>query len=347
MVPRKFKGLSNLGNTCFMNSILQCLSSTPGLAEYFLSRKYEEDVPKVSRLVDSFAEVIDELWTRAIGGAVVPLSLKTEIGRRAPQFVGYSQQDSQEFLRFLVDGLHEDTNMAKLRPSQVPRIPDGLAGEEVARMAQENYRQYAVSYMSDLFSGHTRSTLTCLECGFESVTVEPMWDLSVPVVDSRDTYGRDITCSLVECLQSFVTAETLDGNEMPTCERCRQRRRSTKALRVERLPQILVLHLKRFSYTIRSRAKISTEVRFPLQSLDMAPYTTQHQRHQPALYDLFAVSNHSGGLGGGHYTAYCCYPGGSWHHFNDSSVSECDASSVRGPQAYVLFYRRKLPASSL
>ena len=61
----------------------------------------------------------------------------------------------------------------------------------------------------------------------------------------------------------------------------------------------------------------------------------------PPVYDLYAVSNHYGGYGGGHYTAYCCDSAGAWHCFDDSHVSPMDAGRVQSPAAYVLFYRRQ------
>eukprot|EP00047_Mylnosiga_fluctuans_P003175 m.227822 g.227822 ORF g.227822 m.227822 type:complete len:521 (-) comp11649_c0_seq1:844-2406(-) len=341
---RRMIGLSNLGNTCFMNSVLQCLACTPDLVDYILSGKYREDSRNRSALVEAFAETVRELCTKTIG-AVVPHRLKAEIGRRAPQFVGYSQQDAQELLRFLLDGLHEDLNRATTKPSEIGQLPDDLTPDEVSRRSQENYRRYASSVVTDLFVGHTRSTLTCLTCRHVSVSVEPMWDLSLPIPARATGFAPD-SVNLSDCLSAFTSVETLDGDEMAWCSRCRQPRACTKQLLVERLPRVLVLHLKRFSYTTRTRSKINTEVFFPLEELDMTPYL--HRRGpSPAVYDLFAVSNHMGGLGGGHYTAYGRFPGQrQWHLFNDSNVTEAPPSAVRGMHAYVLFYVQRQSVAS-
>lgn len=95
------------------------------------------------------------------------------------------------------------------------------------------------------------------------------------------------------------------------------------------LPQVLVVHLKRFSYTSRLRDKLTTPVDFPLEGLDLSSHLLTEQE-VPPVYDLFAVSNHMGSLGGGHYTAYAKQPGTErWYCFDDSRVSEVTADQVR------------------
>jgi ubiquitin C-terminal hydrolase len=108
---------------------------------------------------------------------------------------------------------------------------------------------------------------------------------------------------------------------------------------------VLVVHLKRFSYTSRLRDKLTTPVDFPLEGLDLSAHLLTGQP-VPPVYDLFAVSNHMGGLGGGHYTAYAKQPGTEqWYCFDDSRVSEVPADQVVSPNAYVLFYHRRQEAA--
>ncbi|KYO33823.1 ubiquitin carboxyl-terminal hydrolase 2-like [Alligator mississippiensis] len=113
-------GLRNLGNTCFMNSILQCLSNTRELRDYCLQSQYLRDLNNTSRmhtaLMSEFAKLLQLLWTSPPNDAVSPSEFKTQIQRYAPRFVGYNQQDAQEFLRFLLDGLHSEVNRVLVRP---------------------------------------------------------------------------------------------------------------------------------------------------------------------------------------------------------------------------------------
>jgi len=81
-------------------------------------------------------------------------------------------------------------------------------------------------------------------------------------------------------------------------------------------------------------------------ALTLKPKPQTSTQAVPPVYDLYAVSNHYGGYGGGHYTAYCCDGQGAWHCFDDSHVSPIDAARVQSPAAYVLFYRRRAEAAA-
>jgi len=107
------------------------------------------------------------------------------------------------------------------------------------------------------------------------------------------------------------------------------------------MPQILVVHLKRFLYSKWSREKLGSLVEFPVEGLDLSSFVLG-KTEKPPIYDLFAVSNHSGGLGGGHYTAYAKNKHDNhWYLFNDSSVSLAGSDPIVSSAAYVLFYTRR------
>jgi len=123
---------------------------------------------------------------------------------------------------------------------------------------------------------------------------------------------------------------------MPTCEQCKTRRKSTKRYSLYRLPKILVVHLKRFSPSDRCRQKLSSTVTFPLTGLNLSRYTDSVSN---SSYNCYAISNHSGTLYSGHYTAYAKHSqSGQWHSYNDSRVSKCSSSNVISNEAYLLFF---------
>lgn len=327
-------GLRNIGNTCFMNSVIQCLGSTKLLMSYLLKDSYTSDINTSNSamkgsLVKAFATVIKSLWKG--GGRIVdPSSLKGAINRFAPRFSGYNQEDSQEFLRYLLEGLHEDVNRVLTKPQPInTEIDSSLSVCEQAMEAWKRYLRRDNSYLVDLFVGQLKSTLKCRECGYESVTFEAFWDISLPIPSKTGEV------SLLDCFDSFTREELLSGDEMPTCEQCKARRECSKRYSLYKLPKVLVIHLKRFSPTERYRQKLSTVVRFPLTGLSLPCDSSLSSTH----YDCYAVSNHSGTLYSGHYTAYAKSPqSGQWYSYNDSRVSKCSSSSVMSNENYLLFF---------
>lgn len=101
----------NLGNTCFMNSILQCLSNTQPITTLFTSDRYKDELNYNNplghggKLAQVYAQLIKDIWSGSYV-KVYPREFKTTIGEFQPQFAGYEQQDSQELMNFLLDGLH-------------------------------------------------------------------------------------------------------------------------------------------------------------------------------------------------------------------------------------------------
>lgn len=337
-------GLRNLGNTCFMNSVLQCLSNTKPLLEYCLKEDYLLDKNTSTsslkgQLITAYAKLMEGMW-KDKDSSVSPNSFKTQIQRFAPRFMGYAQQDAQEFLRYLLEGLHEDVNRVTKKPKPVTiKDEDFLQDKDKGHEYWRVYLTYDNSHIVDIFVGQLRSTLNYHDCGHKSTTFDPFWDLSVPIPKGRS----DVT--LQSCINLFMKEEELDHDERPTCSKCKRKSACSKSFAVQRFPQILVIHFKRFSQG-RYSQKVSTRVEFP-DSLDVTEYSSE-KGNSKIIYNLYAVSNHSGSVHSGHYTASCKHPySGDWFLFNDNRVSSTSMHSTVSSEAYLVFYELSSRSSRL
>ncbi|XP_076844764.1 ubiquitin carboxyl-terminal hydrolase 43 [Brachyhypopomus gauderio] len=200
------------------------------------------------------------------------------------------------------------------------------------------------------------------DCLFGNIQEEVVKDCE-SVRTQQQQHVQQHSCTLDECFQLYTKEEQLAPDDAWKCPHCKQLQQGTVQMSLWTLPDILILHLKRFRQVGERRNKLSTLVRFPLAALDMAPHVVKrsnyarlphgwnqqvHHRAEAAqhtqefLYDLYAVCNHHGGMHGGHYTAYCRNSvDGQWYGYDDSSVESVPEGDVCTRGAYILFYQRR------
>lgn len=348
-------GLRNLGNTCFMNAILQSLSSIKDFSAYFkelpafewgdkrsgtavkkyYTRRYQ---PNGSSLVEELRKILCGLW-QGTEKSISPDALFSVVWKVVPRFRGFQQHDAHEFMLYILNHCHSEL----LQSSQYSNGIDTI--------------------VSGTFGGEMQSDVTCLKCGTISVKKETCLDLSLDIpmkckdkiATSGSSKGKGSkskekakVCTLMDCLERFVQVEELDESEWYTCAKCGKNEPSTKKFWLMQLPNVLVMHLKRFRYSdTGGRTKVDTFVRFPIKDLNMNPYVLKTKIHKYSekanLYDLSAVVVHHGsGAGSGHYTTYARH-GGTWYHFNDSTVSHINEDAIVHCKGYILFYTRQYP----
>ena len=329
------RGLKNLGNTCFMNCILQCLSHTLPLRDFFISDEYKKHLKTKGKLSYAFKCAMSGLWKSSITvDSYAPRVLKRRVEIVAPRFSGYNQHDAQEFMRFLLNELHEEINRADVKDRKSPGDNESL------QEACDRYLTWEDSKISELFSGILRSEVCCSVCEHRSVVFIPFMDLALPIPKSISTSSRSYsyhstsydTVKLDACMQVFTEEETLDEEERPYCNKCNNLTKSTKQLSISKLPEFLMIQLKRFSgYTVRS--KLSTPVEFEER------WEICDNSGKTHAYSLYGIACHSGGIYGGHYTAYCKY-NKQWRCFNDRYVAAENWDYVKWQEAYILFYEK-------
>lgn len=359
--PRGLVGLQNEGNTCFLNSVLQCLSNVPDLTGLFLagSPRVNPGSETRGRLAMAYGDLIRSMWSESsarhpMATCQRPSAVKSVVGRVARRFLGYEQQDAHEFLRFCVETLNQDLRRGRGKaPFREMKDPADAADSKVADAWWAYDEEREGSPIRDIFAGQLRGAVECQRCGYLSRSFDAVWDLQLPIprkaqksgggglfgFGSRSSGGKG--CSLADCLDEYTGEERMRGEGTWRCAKCKASD-SVRRTQLWRLPTVLVLQFKRFTFSTFRRSKVSTSVALPGKALDLGPYLARGASGAGAgrrpVYELVGASNHSGSIHGGHYTADCRnHDDGRWYRFNDSHVSS--SNGVSGSAAYIAFYR--------
>jgi ubiquitin C-terminal hydrolase len=332
-----------------MNSGIQCLSNLRSVQRYF--RKYLDlnevkinDIPETP-LIIALADLLKLMWKGEMS-QIAPMEFYNEFKDLLNFFKGSAQHDSQEFLRMLLDRLHD------------------------ALKTQSNSGK-SFSIVSDTFKSDIQCKIVCTNCGDCSIKEEEYYDFSVSIPTSEEiqsykkysnemlnlkdrvTYrsekhtmwskiqqvfieNKDVT-SLYDCLLNFCLPEDL--KEQFTCKSCNDKGLSRREIKILRPPNVLMLVIKRFKYSTVG-SKISTYVQFPLK-LDIRFFLN---RNTSCPYQLTGLIQHIGGVSGGHYISYCKnYKNNNWYEFDDSRTRQITEQQVLEKEAYILFYQRQIP----
>ncbi len=345
-------GMHNLGNSCFLNSIVQCLNHIAPLTQYFLEGDFSKEINRKNPLGSgghvamAYATLLREVWSGNYS-ALAPRLLKQTVASFAPQFRNSFQHDSQEFCQFLMDGLHEDCNRVTNKPYVEELEGFGMKDENAAI---ETWRKHLLRHDSiivDRCQGMHRSHLTCPSCGRESIKFDVFSTVSLPVVPYKE--GSNNVIRVEDCIEKFLEGEQLDEMNAWYCPGCKKHVCALKMIALWSVPDILILHLKRFQFESCSvsnnilRSKIDDTVKFPIDNLDLSNYVLGPiDDDAPPVYKLFGVSEHVGTTAtSGHYTATVrnCKDD-RWYRYNDAHVGETTGDAAVTGGAYLLFYQR-------
>ncbi|KAL5113196.1 hypothetical protein ACEQ8H_008934 [Pleosporales sp. CAS-2024a] len=242
---------------------------------------------------------------------------------------------------------HKNNKNFRSKKNRVPDQPDYLdepddeTDDRLVRMGEALVLDWESNSFDALFGGTTAEDSR----GTEAIkSLETLEDAEIQEKKAKRAARRKHGITLDECFTETSKSEVLSEDNAWYCIRCKELRRATKTLEIWTVPDILIIHLKRFSGHRSFRDKIEELIDFPVKGLDLSG-KVGFPEGKDLTYDLFAVDNHYGGLGGGHYTATAQnFYDKQWYDYNDSVVSKCESGQKAVTRnAYLLFYRRRTP----
>lgn len=367
-------GLQNMGNTCYMNSAIQCLSNTKELRDFFLSEEFKRDMDESkpeSKMTREFFRLLIGLHEESC--IVIPKGFWKTMVSFNPELNNHNQHDSQEALSLLLDLLHKsmplEMSMTFKLMSDKLRPIDKMMIDAIKTWSKCYGTKY--SKILEIFFGQYHSCLKCNnpKCQQISSNYDPFSLLILPITNDEINWSKyqpyldkcpteyekqnmmlkvmqlhnqkqqNIKTNIYKCLDSFVKEEVLCKDNKWKCDKCNQYSQACKKMQLWKTPNILILVIKRFNH-IPYTHKNNTYVDFPLYAFDLKPYVGGPDKFK-SVYDAYAIINHRGNINGGHYFSYVKKEDEKWYIFDDETVLPMK-NNFSLKDAYVIFYRKRL-----
>ena len=329
------KGLANLGNTCYMNSALQCLSHL--LIFHPLHEQFQaECVVTDDCLMSEWYEFQRHMWSNSDNHMINPSSLLRCFQRDCQQhnyyFENFMQNDAGEFICLFLDLLH----MGIKRKVSFNFTCKGFDNKDIydkleqrSRVSWKRFYESNYSYIIQNFSSQLLDMTVCEECRYYTSSHDPIQVVSLEI-------SKDST-SLYECLRNHTRAHTLDTANQWKCDKCHNYVTPSKRTLFWKTSDVMIFLLKRYT----KDHKITQDISCPL-SLDLHGISVNEGNMKSGnKYALQGCCIHEGSLGGGHYYAICKnHLDKQWYKYNDTHVSPIQETDIQRYSPYLLFYKR-------
>ena len=360
-------GLANLGNTCFANACLQCLSHTYELND-FLSKgdgdykKHLSNKPESVLLVE-WDDLRKLMWSQncviSPGRFINTVQRIAKITNR-DLFTGWSQNDLPEFLLFLFDSFHNALTREVIMDikGNIKTKKDEM-GKACYEMMKKQYTKDYSEFLNIFFGIHVSvltpipqqthiqsNTANSCDTTYLSIRPEPYMLIHLPIPSKEELHieKTDKNVTLFNCFDKHCERESLEGDNAWFNETEKKKQNVNKRLLFWSLPNIMIIDIKRFipSYASGRMKKNQQFIDIPISNVDFSKYVEGYAK-ETFIYDLYAICNHHGQIDGGHYSATIKNSNGKWYNFNDTQVKEIliNDNIISGNTPYCLFYRKK------
>ncbi|EPY52935.1 ubiquitin carboxy terminal hydrolase Ubp4 [Schizosaccharomyces cryophilus OY26] len=352
-------GLTNLGNTCYMNCVLQCIFACRELIAPIYQKSPSlgaintgNPLGSGGKMTFAFHSLVKEVFQRKGKRIISPKRFLDIVQSLNRDFSVDGQCDAQEFLNFVLDKIHEDLNSNASRIPIPPLSDVQLSAREKLPLSYFSHVEWNLhvrhnlSIVEKIFSGQLCSRIQCTVCQRTSTTFAPFTSLAIPIPDVPGFV------SLHECLRRFMAFEVLEGHNAWCCPVCQKQRPAKKIMNISHLSDYLIIQIQRFRNTMLGWKKIDTplQLNFRIPSNMLIPPCFQSGiNYDQCSYDLFAFVSHYGQLENGHYTSNV-FSENQWYRIDDSIVQRVDgfaALQYDFSSSYILFYKKKEGISEL
>lgn len=311
IIKNTIVGLENLGSTCYLNSVLQCLTNCLPLREFLLNDKLSLsccDSLNFCMICVLRRHIINVMNNS--GEVITPIEIYTNLRSIAPHFTYDHQQDAHEFLNYVLDSMWKS-------------IPLHYSNSN-----KKCENKFEVP-LNSIFCSYVKTEIKCLECKNRSFTYNKMMDFILDITQNVKT--------LDSALYNFIQPEILPNEYSCQCSKNKVNAKIENS--ISKLPMVITFQLKRFSFKNSQSMKVHNSVTYP-EILNLRPFL-EVTNGKPICYSLTGVIVHSGSSSQmGHYYTYVKDSTGTWFLLDDSRIIKVSLEEVLNQKAYILFYTK-------
>ena len=347
-------GLQNVGLTCYMNSILQCLLHIPELNVFFIKlyperknefMKINNDCETNGRLCEEYYNIVKKVFEFKNNSnniykiykhyyrnnSIAPITFNKLLSNLNPQFARYESNDAKDLLLYLFQAMHSEVNYyGDKRLKNVPKCNQLIEYESFKFFMTVN-KSLNLSIFSHLFYGITKSITKCSSCNNKLYNFQFIQFLSFPTFEYKKGYFN-----LYRGFKDFIKTEKMSGDNQCYCQYCKGLRDSLVKTKIFIPPLYLLINI---DYG-KNKKFLPSSINFG-SSIDIKDFIDKNYKGC-TQYKLISVTTHIGQSGnGGHYISYCRDSKDKWYEFNDSSVYESSSNEIYNYTPYLLIYKKE------